>query len=62
MDPTVVNITVAKGSEEKTFAVHEDLRCYHSEYFCKAFNGQWLECEEKAIHLTGVSEDVSVSI
>jgi len=58
MDPTVVNIVIGHSDTQKTFTMHKELLCYHSEWFRKAFNGDWLESDEDALHLESVPEDV----
>jgi hypothetical protein len=42
-------VTVYIGPEKKPYNVHEDLICYHSEYFRTAYNGQRREAEEGVV-------------
>jgi len=58
MDPTVVNIVIGRSDAKKTFTMHKELLCYHSEWFRKAFNGDWRESEEDFLHLKGIPEEV----
>jgi hypothetical protein len=58
MDPEMVKLVIGPDHAKKTFTVHKELLCYHSEYFRNAFNGDWRESDEKAIRLEDVTEDV----
>jgi hypothetical protein len=50
-------VTIAIGPEKKLYHIHQDLICYHSEYFRAAYNGPWKESDEGV-----VLEDVEVEV
>ena len=44
-------VDIYAGPERKHFVVHKNLLTTQSEYFNKALTGNFLEAEEKSIHL-----------
>ncbi|KAF2024923.1 hypothetical protein EK21DRAFT_93690 [Setomelanomma holmii] len=55
MDQAQVEI-ILDDDEEKTLMMYKELLCFYSEYFQRAFAGQFLESEEKSIRLHDVTE------
>ncbi|KAF2114984.1 hypothetical protein BDV96DRAFT_600135 [Lophiotrema nucula] len=53
---TVVQLTIDDHDMRRSYLVPKGLLCYHSEYFRKAFEGEFVEKDEHSIHLLDVSE------
>ncbi|KAF1953191.1 hypothetical protein CC80DRAFT_494813 [Byssothecium circinans] len=56
MGQDLVKITIGDQDAPQVFMVHQELICHHSGYFRAAFEGRFVESEEKCIHLPDVSE------
>jgi hypothetical protein len=57
IDQTLVGITIGDDEEtKKSFMLHKDLLCAHSRYFRNACEALLPESEDRAIHLSGVTE------
>src|SRR5436190_21661889 len=44
-----VTIQVSRGSQSRTFVIHEDLLCRHSPYFNAAFHGKFEESRTRSL-------------
>jgi hypothetical protein len=44
-------VTIYVGENRKAFIVHKDFLCQRVPYFSKTFKGQFLEAQERAVHL-----------
>ncbi|KAI9903639.1 hypothetical protein N3K66_000168 [Trichothecium roseum] len=49
---------VVGGDDPTTFSVHESVICEASDYFRMAFNGPWIEAEERKMVLRGVEASI----